>query len=62
MKTIAVLKGFHKRGIICVDFSGMLQSQSFANLKIIDLIIKKFAIGSIKLSDQAFFKVARKRQ
>ena len=22
MKTVAVLKGFHKRGIICVDFSG----------------------------------------
>lgn len=24
MKTVAVLKGFHKRGIICVDFSGMM--------------------------------------
>lgn len=24
MKTVAVLKGFHKRGIICVDFSGMV--------------------------------------
>ena len=22
MRTVAVLKGFHKRGIICVDFSG----------------------------------------
>ena len=22
MRTVSVLKGFHKRGVICVDFSG----------------------------------------
>ena len=24
MRTVSVLKGFHRRGIICVDFSGTL--------------------------------------
>ena len=24
MRTVSVLKGFHRRGVICVDFSGIL--------------------------------------
>lgn len=28
MRTVSVLKGFHKRGVICVDFSGTYWSTS----------------------------------